>query len=105
MTVIANKLEHFKLLIAGELVSSRDEKYFDSINPSTGEVFAKVADASIDDMRDAIASAKAAFDSWSSLGFKERGVYLSRIAQLVRENAKALAELESLDVGKTGKQT
>jgi len=93
------------LLINGQLKETQGGKCFDSINPSTGEVLAKVADASVEDMQNAIASAKAAFESWSGLSFKERGVYLNRIAQLIRENAKVLAELESLDVGKTSKQT
>src|SRR3989338_3985374 len=83
------------LLINGELIEATGNVYFDSINPSTGDVQA------------AIAAAKSAFVSgvWSGLSVKERGKYLKRIAELIRENAKVLAELECLDAGKTGKQT
>jgi len=100
-------MKKFNLYIDGEIVSPKEGKYFSGINPSNEEVFAEIADASSDDMHAAILSARNAFDneSWSSLTFRERGVYLKNIANLIRENAKELADLESSDTGKTIKQT
>src|SRR6185436_19911129 len=97
-------IEQFDLLIDGEI--RKTNSYFDSINPSTGEVFARIADASSQDVKAAIKAARAAFDSgeWAQLTIQERGKYLNKIAQLIRENAKILADLESLNTGKTLKQ-
>ncbi len=100
-------IQQFDLFINGEIKPLESGNYFDSIDPSTGEVFARVADASVEDMQSAIKAARACFDSgrWSSLTVVERGKYLVKIAQLIRTNAKELAELETRDTGKTTKQT
>ncbi len=101
------EVQQFELFINGQKRQAKKKEYFESIDPSTGKVFAKVACATKDDMKDAIASAREAFDRglWSGLSFKERGQYLHKIAQLIRENAKELADLECHDTGKTIKQT
>ncbi|MGE0267608.1 MAG: aldehyde dehydrogenase [Candidatus Omnitrophota bacterium] len=98
-------LKQFDLYINGDLVSA--EKYFNSVNPSTGEVFARFADASVEDMHKAVSAARRAFDHgpWKEFSFSERGIYLKKIAQKIREHAKELAELETLDTGKTNKHT
>ncbi len=95
--------QEYQLYLNGQFVNSRDGKFFECVNPSRGEVFAKVADGSIDDMKDAISAARRAFDDgqWSGLNPKDRGKYLARIAELIRENARILAELEMLSTGKT----
>ncbi len=100
-------LKQFELFINGEIRSSAKKENYDCINPSTGKVFAKVACATKDDMAAAIMAARQAFDNegWSGLTRRERGSFLNRIAQLIRENAKELADLECLDTGKTIKQT
>ncbi|HQP10472.1 MAG TPA: aldehyde dehydrogenase family protein [Candidatus Omnitrophota bacterium] len=95
------------LLINGEIRPATTGTYFDSIDPSTGEIFARVANAGMEDMRAAIRAARASFDSgrWSQLTVAERGPYLVKIAHLIRANAKELADLETRDTGKTLKQT
>ncbi|MCK4881483.1 MAG: aldehyde dehydrogenase family protein, partial [Candidatus Omnitrophica bacterium] len=100
-------VRQFGLLINGDIKLAETGSYFDSINPSTGEVFAQAADATVDDMQAAIRSARAAYDSgrWSRLSVADRGKYLVKIAQLIRVNAKELADLETRDTGKTTKQT
>ncbi|MCK5178167.1 MAG: aldehyde dehydrogenase family protein, partial [Candidatus Omnitrophica bacterium] len=100
-------VRQFGLLINGDIKLAETGSYFDSINPSTGEVFAQAADATVDDMQAAIRSARAAYDSgrWSRLSVADRGKYLVKIAQLIRVNAKELADLETRDIGKTTKQT
>ena len=57
-----------RLLIGGELNESESGKRFVNINPATEEVLGEVADASIEDMRAAIAAARRAFDEtdWST---------------------------------------
>src|SRR6185437_16729709 len=57
-----------RMLIGGDLVEAASGKTFDNINPATEEVLGPVADASTDDMRAAIRSARRAFDDtdWST---------------------------------------
>lgn len=88
-------------------IQQTEKKYFESINPSTGEAFGRVPDAGKEEMARAILSARKAFDTgtWPGLSIWERRQYLNRIAQLIREHAKELAELECQDTGKTIKQT
>ena len=76
------------------------------VNPSTGEVCAKVANASAQDVQKANSTARSVFDSgvWSGLSLDERQKVLGQISKTVKLNAKELAELESLSTGKTSKQ-
>jgi acyl-CoA reductase-like NAD-dependent aldehyde dehydrogenase len=49
-----------KMLIGGQWVDSASGKTFDTINPSTGEVLAKVAEGEREDINRAVAAARQA---------------------------------------------
>ncbi len=101
-------IQTFDLLIGGKNTPARGGECFDAINPSTGEVIARISDASTEDVYQAVAAARTNFDvQWSQgkIDFQKRTRDLRAVAQLIREHAKELAELESLDCGKTIKQT
>jgi aldehyde dehydrogenase (NAD+) len=57
-----------RMLIGGKLVEAASGKRFENINPATEEVLGEVADASAEDMRQAISLARGAFDEsdWST---------------------------------------
>ena len=57
-----------RMLIDGKLVEAKSGKVFDNINPATEEVLGQVADGGHDDMEEAIAAARRAFDetAWST---------------------------------------
>jgi gamma-glutamyl-gamma-aminobutyraldehyde dehydrogenase len=76
---------------------------FDTINPATGAVLAKVAACGPEDVDLAVTKARDAFEDgrWSRLHPKERKEVLIRLTKLVKRNARELAVLESLDSGKT----
>ncbi len=99
--------QKYDLFFGGDWHAPKSKQYFESINPSTGEVIAQMADGSVEDAKRAIAVASKAFDEgdWPNLTVRERGQFLIKIAQLIRENAKVLADVESQDTGKTIKQT
>lgn len=82
-------------------------KYFDAINPSNGDVFARIADADGEDVQTAIRDARAGFDTgpWPQMSMQERGQFLLKIAGLIRDNAKELADCECASTGKTIKHT
>jgi acyl-CoA reductase-like NAD-dependent aldehyde dehydrogenase len=100
-------LQQFDLLLEGRMTAPLSGKYFDCINPSNGEVFARVANAGEMDMEIAISAARLAFDHgrWPNLSVAERGSYLIKIGQAIREHAKELADLECTTTGKTIKHT
>src|SRR6202008_1440592 len=86
----------------GEWVASKSAKTFPVYDPSTEEVIAQVPDASADDVNRAVVAAKAAFEDgpWASTTAQERGRVLFRLADKVRQNLPALAELECRNTGK-----
>jgi betaine-aldehyde dehydrogenase len=70
------------------------------VEPATGQVFEEVAAASVEDLEDAIAAARAAFPGWSSLTPFQRGEFLFRFADLVYQHREELAHMEARNVGK-----
>src|ERR1700686_641942 len=97
------KISATKLLINGQWVSSASGKTFPTINPSTGEVITKVAEADAPDVDKAVAAARAAFDHgpWrKKVTAAQRGVLMNKLADLIEKHADELAQLEALDNGK-----
>jgi aldehyde dehydrogenase (NAD+) len=92
-----------KLLIDNQWVDPVDGGSFDTYNPATGEVLAKVAAASVKDVDKAVRSARRALESgpWATMDAAERGRLMFKLADLVERDAKDLAALESLNSGKT----
>jgi betaine-aldehyde dehydrogenase len=91
-----------KLMLAGKQEMSASGETFDALNPATGKVIAKVAKGGKEDVDRAVAAARKAFDDgpWPNLNPFERGRVLQRIANIVRDRADELAQLESLNTGK-----
>jgi aminomuconate-semialdehyde/2-hydroxymuconate-6-semialdehyde dehydrogenase len=91
-----------KLFIDGQYVDALDGKTFDSRNPATGEVIAKVAEANAADVDRAVRAARKAFDEgpWPRMSVADRSAILMKVAQGIRNRLQDLAELESLDTGK-----
>jgi betaine-aldehyde dehydrogenase len=90
----------YQLHINGRSVDSSSGKMFDVLDPSTEEVIAQVPDSGPEDVDRAVKAAREAFETWSQTTAQERGRVLFRLAERVRKETAALAELESLNVGK-----
>lgn len=89
------------LLIDGHLLPAASGRYFDTLNPATGEVLAQVAEAGVEDVNAAVASARKALDGpWGTMRAADRGALLLRLADLIRRDTEELVQLESLDSGK-----
>src|ERR1700745_2046939 len=90
------KIGPTKLLINGKWVDSASGKTFPTINPSTGEVIAQVAEADAADVDKAVAAARAAFDKgpWRKMSASQRGVLMNKLADLVEKHADELEQLE-----------
>lgn len=94
-------LEKYDLYIDGKWVKPSSNAYFETINPATEEVLAEVAHGNAADVDKAVKAARKAFREWSKLSGSERGKYLYRIARLIQERAREFAVIETLDSGKT----
>lgn len=90
----------YDLYIDGKFTKPVKGQYFDTIDPSTNEIIASVAEATSEDVDKAVEAAKKAFVGWSKLSGKERGKFIFRIARLIQERAREFAVIESLDGGK-----
>ncbi len=91
----------YELFIGGKFIAPGARQYFESINPASEKVLARVARADRGDVDRAVIAARRAYDrSWSKLRPAERGKYLYRIARMLQERAREFAAIESLDGGK-----
>ena len=99
---VTTEVKTYQMHINGERVASKSAKTFPVYDPSTEEVIAQVPDASADDVHRAVAAAKAAFEDgpWATSTAQERGRVLFRLAEKIRANQPALAELECRNTGK-----
>jgi len=73
---------------------------FETINPATGEVLARVRVSGVDEVDRAVEAAQRAQPAWAALTGAERGRILRRAADLLRSRNAELARLETLDTGK-----
>ncbi|XGA30475.1 betaine-aldehyde dehydrogenase [Virgibacillus sp. CBA3643] len=92
-----------KMFINGEWVEARSGETRNIINPYNQDVIAKAAEGQAEDMQEAIAAARHAFDHgpWPLTPAIDRGKIVHTIADLIQRDKAELAELESLDTGKT----
>jgi betaine-aldehyde dehydrogenase len=95
-------MKTYKLFINGEFVPPKASATLDVIDPATSEVIARVPDGDRDDVNSAVGAARAAFDKgpWSETTAQDRGRILFKLAQVVRDRADELAELETRNSGK-----
>ncbi len=79
--------------------------HFESQNPATGETLGLVAQATAADVDDAVTAARTAFASWSTTPGHVRARYLYAIARGIQKHSRLFAVLETLDNGKTIRET
>ena len=98
--------DRYQLFIGGKFVAPKSGEYFDSVNPATEEKLAEISCANEKDVDLAVKAARRAYKNvWSKTPGRERGKYLFRIARLIQEKARELAVLETMDGGKTIKES
>ncbi len=89
------------LLIDGRRVPASSGRTFNSLNPATGQVIATVAEGNEADVEHAVAAARRAFEGpWRTMRASERGQILLRWADLLKQHADEIVEIESIDAGK-----
>ena len=94
------------MYINGMWVNSESKKSFKTLNPETNEPWALVPEASAKDVDKAVKAAQKAFEGeWPKLFPRERGNFLRKIGNQLRENAELLGKIETTDTGKLFKET
>ncbi|MDI6440513.1 aminobutyraldehyde dehydrogenase [Cronobacter dublinensis] len=88
-----------QLLINGALVEGKGER-LPVYNPATGEVLIEIAEASAEQVDEAVSAADAAFTQWRLTTPKERAGALLKLADVIEQNAQTFAQLESQNCGK-----
>ncbi|GCF09389.1 aldehyde dehydrogenase family protein [Dictyobacter arantiisoli] len=95
----------FQLFINNQWVKPLQEQYFESSNPATSKALTQIASADAADVDAAVAAARQAFPSWSKTPGHGRARYMYALARHIQKHARLLAVLESLDNGKTIRET
>jgi aldehyde dehydrogenase (NAD+) len=90
----------FAHFINGAWQAPASGEYFDTLDPSTGEKLASIAQGSTADVDAAVRSARAASPKWRALTPHARARFLYALARLVQKHSRLLAVLETLDNGK-----
>jgi betaine-aldehyde dehydrogenase len=90
------------LYINGQFVAPESTATLDVVDPATGDTIGRVPDAGAADVSKAVAAARAAFDTgaWKDTTAQDRGRILFKLAEIVRQRADELAELETRNTGK-----
>ncbi|GAB3976594.1 aldehyde dehydrogenase [Actinoallomurus acanthiterrae] len=95
----------FRLLIGGKPADALSGRSFDSLNPYTGQVWARAADGGPEDVDVAVEAARAAFEGeWGALSGFERSALMRRLGDLIADRAEELATLEVNDSGKLNRE-
>ena len=94
-----------ELFINNQWVKPANGQYLETINPATGETLVQVASATSADVDAAVMAARNAFGSWSKQPGHWRARYLYALARQIQKHSRLLAVLESLDNGKTIRET
>ncbi len=95
----------FGLFINNQWVRPVSGQYLESVNPATGKSLAQVASGNSADIDAAVTAARRAFETWSQLTGHTRARYLYALARQIQKHARLLAVLESLDNGKSIRET
>ena len=95
-----------ELFVGGKWRLGRGEP-MSSINPANGEVIAELRAASIEDVDDAVQAGRCAFrePGWRNQLPQQRARLLHRIGDAIEKDVEALSALQTLDTGKTLKET
>jgi len=94
-------MNRYQLFINNQWTDPASGKWFDSLDPFSGEVWAQVPQADAVDADKAVQAAAAAFKGpWSKISASARGMILHKFGELIERDAQRLGEAESRDNGK-----
>ncbi len=95
----------FGHFVGGRFVAPKAGAYFDSMEPATGALLARVAQGDAADVDAAVTAARKAQGAWWKLGGQARARHLYALARMMQRHGRLLAVLEALDNGKPIRET
>ncbi|KAN0019118.1 hypothetical protein ACTFIU_002320 [Dictyostelium citrinum] len=98
------QLPNTKLFINNEWVESVSGNKFKTFNPTNEELICEVSEGDKADVDKAVIAARNAFENgpWgTTMPAEERGRIILKLADLIQEHKEKLAQLETLDCGKS----
>ena len=100
------ELVTYDMLIDGSFVQASDGATFESINPATGQSWARIPAESADDVDRAVEAADRALNGeWCAMTPTARGKMLGALANLLAEHSEEIGRIETTDTGKMFKET
>ena len=94
-------MQQYQLFIDNEWQDPASGKWFDSLDPFSGEPWASIPEGNAQDVDRAVRAAKAAIDGpWGSMSATQRGMLLHKLGALIDANLDTLTEAEARDNGK-----
>jgi len=86
-------IKYYKMLIDGAWVGASDARMFESVNPTTGKVWAMIPEATTEDVDRAVRAADRAFSegTWPAMTPTQRGQCLRRLGDLLANKSEALS--------------
>ncbi|OXL21599.1 CoA-acylating methylmalonate-semialdehyde dehydrogenase [Psychrobacter sp. DAB_AL32B] len=94
-------MHHVQQLINGKFTKSSTNEWIDIRDPATQEIIAKVPQTTDDEINQAVAAAKAAFQTWRKTPITTRARIFLKYQALIREHMDELAEILTAEQGKT----
>lgn len=102
----SEEAKNLRLYVDGSWRDASEGQTFDSYEPATGRVWAKLAEADPTDIDAAVGAARRAFEGpWAKVLAPDRARILWRIAGALDEHREELAQIESRDNGKAIRET
>lgn len=91
------------MYINGEFVDNKN--YINVENPYTHEIIAKISEADSKDIKNCLKHARNAQKEWEKTSLQDRKTILNEIADIITNNLKKLAEIETKEIGKPIKES
>ncbi len=89
-----------KNFVGGEQADPADGRFYDLVDPTTGEAYAQAPASGREDVDGAFRAAETAFEAWRETTPSERQLALLRLADAMEERAEELVRAESENTGK-----
>jgi len=90
-----------ELLIDGKEIGAHSGRTTPVINPATGQMYATVSAAGVEDVKRAVDAAQAAFESWATADPSTRRAIFVKAADLMEQRREDIADLMAGEVGAT----
>ena len=104
-TWLARHAPGFGHFVNGAFTPSLSGKSFDTVEPATGKILAKLAVGDASDVDSAVNAARKAQAQWAQLPGHARARHLYALARMIQRHARLIAVVEAIDNGKPIRET